>query len=250
MLKKLNSVLKNPALRSAFRAVVFSLALVLFGNSRSFGAFFLFIAVAFYFYLKPFFEAKKYFFSFLIFLVVALLAMSRLPAGIVKWNFVAAAVFGLAFFAFLGIKNLVFISRALIYEFLNNFIFFSVFVVFFVSDKSSGWIFLGYAAAVSAFFPLFRESIIMRSGRSERPERYNLFSASLTALTSQFILAVSYLPIGFLNSAAISLAAVLVLKDLAASHLRGDLNRFVILKNATIILIFSVIVFMASKWQP
>ena len=245
MLKKLNSVSKNPALRLAFRAIVFSLALAFFGSSRSFGAFFLFIALAFYFYLKPFFEAKKYFFSFLIFLIAALLAISRLPAESGKWNFIAAAVFGLIFFAFLGIKNLVFISRSSIYEFLNNFVFFLVFIVFFMADKSSGWIFWGYSAAVLSFFLLFRESIISRPGRD-----INLFSASLAALISQFVLAVSYLPVGFLNSAAISLAAVLVLKDLTVSHLRGDLNRQVILKNATIILLFSVIVFIASKWQP
>ena len=230
-----------------FRAVVFSLALAFFGNSRSFGAFFLFIALAFYFYLKPFFEAKKYFFSYLIFLVTALLAISRLPAESGKWNFIAAAVFGLAFYAFLGIKNLIFIHRSSIYEFLNNFVFFLVFIIFFMADKSSEWIFWGYGAAVLSFFLLFRESIILRTSHVLK---INLFSVSLAALISQFILAVSYLPVGFLNSAAISLAAVLVLKDLTVSHLRGDLNRQVILKNATIILLFSVIVFMASKWQP
>ncbi|MFA4872121.1 MAG: hypothetical protein WC610_03665 [Patescibacteria group bacterium] len=80
--------------------------------------------------------------------------------------------------------------------------------------------------------------------------KINLFSASLAVLISQFILIAAYLPIGFLNLAAISLVAVLALKDLTISHLYGHLNRSVILKNATMVLIFSVIIFIASKWQP
>jgi hypothetical protein len=233
------------------RAIVFSLILAAFGNSRNLGFFLLFIATAFYFYLRPFFEAKKYFFSFLIFLIVAALMVCCLLGD--NWNFIIAAILGAAFFAILGIKNLVFINRLPIYEFINNFIFFLVFVSFFISDKSSGWFFLEYLALFLAVFLLFRELISLRESQGHAlsiPARINLFSVSLAVLTSQIVLVVAYLPIGFLNSAAVSLAAVLAFKDLAISHLRGELNRSIVLKNATIVLIFSIIVFIASKWQP
>lgn len=256
MLKKLNLVSKNPALQSALRALIFSLTLAIAYNNRSFWTFFLFIAAALYFYFNPLFEAKKYFSSFLIFLVVALLAVSHLPTAAGKWNFLAAALFGLFFFILLGVKNLVFINRLLIYELVNNFLFFSLFMTFFLFDKSN-WFFLKYAAIFLAIFALFRTFLFSQNSlrRAEAlslpiSAKINLFSASLAVLISQFILIAAYLPIGFLNLAAISLVAVLALKDLTISHLCGNLNRSVILKNTTMVLIFSVIIFIASKWQP
>ncbi len=256
MLKKLNSASKNPALQSALRAIIFSLILAAVYNSRSFWLFFLFIVAALYFYFNPLFEAKKYFSSFLIFLIVALLAVSHLPAIAGKWNFFAAALFGLFFFILLGVKNLIFINRLLIYEFVNNFIFLSLFITFFLFDKSN-WFFLKYLIVFAAIFLLFRTFLFLQDSEQgiQAPSlpilaKINLFSASLAVLTSQFILIAAYLPIGFLNLAAISLVVVLALKDLTISHLFGNLNRSVILKNATMVLIFSVIIFIASKWQP
>ncbi|PIV31715.1 hypothetical protein COS33_01745 [Candidatus Wolfebacteria bacterium CG02_land_8_20_14_3_00_37_12] len=255
MLKKLKSVSKNPVLQSAFRALIFFLILAAVYNSRTFWSFFLFIAVALYFYFNPFFEAKKYFSSFLILLIIALLAINHLPTVAGKWNFFAAALLGLFFFILLGVKNLVFINRLLIYEFVNNFLFFSLFITFFLFDKSS-WFFLKYAAIFLAFFALFRvflfsQDSLWRAEASSLPisAKINLFSTSLAVLISQFILIAAYLPIGFLNLAAISLVVVLALKDLTISHLYGHLNQSVILKNATMVLIFSVIIFIASKWQ-
>lgn len=253
MLKKSNLALKSPALQSAFKVVVFSLALAGFYNYRSFWPFFLFAALALYFYFKSFLEARRYFSSFLIFLIVSLLTVYWLPDNAGKWNFIAAAAFGAVFFVFLGIKNLIFINRTFAYEFINNFLFFSVFAIFFLSDKSSNWFFFEYVAVFLAFFLLFREFILLQETRGlilPVSTKINLFSASFSFLISQFILAAAYLPIGFLNSAAISLAIVLAIKDLTASHLRGVLNQRIILKNATIFLIFSVIVFIASEWQP
>jgi len=256
MLKKLNSASKNPALQSAFKALIFSLILTAFYNYRSFWSFFFFIAIAFYFYFNPFFEAKRYFSSFLIFLIIALLAAGHLPITAGKWNFFTATLFGLFFFLFLGIKNLVFINRSLIYEFVNNFLFFSLFIIFFLFDKSN-WFFIKYSGAFLVIFLLFRNFLFLRDFQREIQApvslilaKINLFSASLAVLISQFILIAAYLPIGFLNLAAISLVAVLALKDLTISHLYGHLNRSVILKNATMVLIFSVIIFIASKWQP
>ena len=108
-----------------------------------------------------------------------------------------------------------------------------------------------------AIFLLFRNFLFFRDFQREIQApvslisaKINLFSVSLAVLTSQFILAAAYLPIGFLNLAAVSLVAVLALKDLTISHLSGSLNRSVVLKNATMVLIFSVIIFIASKWQP
>ena len=238
------------------KALIFSLTLAAVYNYRSFWSFFFFIAVALYFYFNPFFEAKKYFSSFLIFLVIALLTANYLPVIAGKWNFFTAVLFGLLFFLFLGIKNLVFINRSLIYEFVNNFLFFSLFIIFFLFNKSN-WFFIEYSAAFLAIFLLFRNFLFLRDFQREIQApvslisaKINLFSASLAVLTSQFILAAAYLPIGFLNLAAVSLVAVLALKDLTISHLYGNLNRPAILKNATMVLIFSVIIFIASKWQP
>ncbi len=256
MLKKLNSVLKNPALQSAFKALIFSLILTAVYNSRGFWPIFLFIVAALYFYFHPLFEAKKNFSSFLILLFVALLAASHLPVAAGKWNFFAAALFGLFFFILLGVKNLVFINRLVIYEFVNNFLFFSLFIVFFLFDKAD-WFFLKYAIIFLAIFALFRAFLLSQdflrgTQASNLPiaAKINLFSVSLAVLISQFILIAAYLPIGFLNLAAISLVVVLALKDLTISHLYGNLNRSIILKNATMVLIFSVIIFIASKWQP
>ncbi len=248
MLKKLSSVLKNPALQSAFRAAIFSAALLAVYNYQSFLSVVVFVAVGFYFYLKPFSGANQYFLSFLIFLISSLFIIHYSLFNIHNSLFIIlySLIFGLIFFLFLGIKNLVFINRSPIYDFINNFLFFAIFIIFFMADKSS-WFFVKYLIIFAAIFLLFREGSPTSVG--SRTSRV-LIPSALAFLVLQILWAVALLPIGFFNSAALSLVVVLALKDLIVSHISGVLVRKVVLRNITMVAIFTLIIFAASKWQP
>lgn len=255
MLKKLNSALKNPVLRLTLKATVVTGLLYLSVVGRR-----LFVigylAAAFYFYFKPFFGSKRRVGSFFVFLIVSLLAMSQLVAIAAPLKLMAAIILGMIFFFFLGAKNMVFINQPVIFDFINNFLFFLVFAVFFMADKSS-WFLIKYSAAFAAIFLLFWEFVALQELRTKAEisagpifAKKNLFSASFSVLISQFMLATSYLPIGFLNASALCLVAVLCLKDLAINHFHGSLDRTVVLRNASLAVIFSLLIFAASKWQP
>ena len=133
MQNALKSVLKNPALQLALEAVI--LSFLLYWSFFSWLAFIAFIFAVFYFYFSPSFSWQEYLSSFLILFVSSLALRPLIPAE--SWWGIAfyAGFFGL-FFILLGVKNLVFINRQLLYHFFNNTLFFLVFLVFFLTNKS------------------------------------------------------------------------------------------------------------------
>lgn len=77
----------------------------------------------------------------------------------------------------------------------------------------------------------------------------NLISAVLAFVLTQLSWAVNLLPIGGLNSASLALLIALILNDLTIHHLSGTLNRQIVLRNATIFIVLTLLVFGASGWS-
>lgn len=255
MLKKLKSALKEPASLSALKAVIFSVLLMLAVNHWLSAV--IFILASLFFYFSG--QSGNFFYSFLTILASSLIIIHKWSAVSGQWSVVfGATVFGVLFFILLAIKNLFFINRENYYHFLNNFLFFIVFLIFFQIGKEQ-FFWLWHLILFLAVFALFKEPLIQRDyfsggqAKSNFPinlQKINLLASGLAILIIQYGWAVSLLPIGFLNSAALMTASALILKDLLANYLNGLLSRRIVLKNITLFVISSLIIFMASTWQP
>lgn len=203
----------------------------------------LFLSVSFYFYWRPVFSSSQFFGSFLILLIVSFLAVKFL------WLDIAgiASILGLAalFYMLLGIKNLIFVNRSALYYLLISILLFLAFFFFFMADKSQFFLIKYLSVGLAAFF-LSREFLFFFV--QDFSKRRALITAGFSFLTIQSLWAISLLPIGFLNSAALALFAALILLDFTVNHFNGVLTRRIILRNATSWIVLSVIIFAASKW--
>lgn len=245
MLKKLNSVFRNPALRLIPKGLIFAGLLIWLLSIKPVGFFsvLLFLLVSFYFYWRPLFSGRQFLGSFLTLLVVSILALRFLNFTIL--GIVSGLGLGILFYWLLGIKNLVFAHRSAVYYLLNSFLFFLVFFFFFLIDKSRSFWFQ-YLAAGLAVFLLSKEFLSFFI--SDFPKRKTLAAAGFSFLVLELLWAVSLLPIGFLNSSALTLFAVLILMDFVIHHFNGTLTRKVILRNITSWIVLSIVIFAASKW--
>lgn len=242
MLKKLKSALKEPASLSTLKAAIFAVLLFLAASHWLFAV--ILVLAALFFYFSG--QSGSFFYSFLILLASSLIISYWLLVISYWLAIMSAAVFGVLFFILLAIKNLFFINRENYYHFLNNFLFFAVFLIFFQIDKAR-FFWLWYLVLFLAVFALFKELLIQRN---YFPSKINLLAVCLAFIIIQYAWALSLLPIGFLNSLALMTIGALILKDLLANYLNGLLSRRIVLKNITLFMISSLIVFVASIWQP
>ena len=196
-----------------------------------------------YFYWRPVLASRQFFGSFLTLLIISILALKFLNFTIL--GIASGFGLGLLFYWLLGVKNLIFAHRSAVYYLLNSFLFFLVFFFFFLTDKSQIFWFQYLAAGLGVFL-LSKEFLYFFI--ADFPKRKNLAAAGFSFLVLELHWAVSLLPIGFLNSAALMLFAVLILMDFIIHHFNGALTRKVILRNITSWIVLSTLIFAASKW--
>lgn len=272
MLKKLKSGLKNQASRlrnfspigfinliSLIRPIIFVFLLFWTSQTHSFLATAVFFAGSLYFYFSsPHFSSsptgsRELLSSFLI-ILIASFALTFYSQNL--FYFLTA---GILFFLILGVKNHLFRNISLIYQILNNFLLFFTLVFFFFSavkftSAPDKIVASGFISFFFLIFFLIREFLVwqfvpLRIRRQDKT-KINSFAAVFSFLIIQFARAIMFLPIGFLNSAALALVMALMLKDLITAHFNKTLDQFLIMKNITIVLIFGLVIFMASRWQP
>ena len=251
MLNALKSASKNPVLRLAGKTAIL-LSVIFFVNNFWWSAA-LFVLFAFYFYRRGATGDINLLYSFFVFLGIIIISRWFI---VQTWFFgIIIILSGLSFFVILGLKNLLFLKRSLFHHFLNNFLFLLAFLIFFFLDNPD-FFWLKYLAIIAAMYCLFKEFLLLLPEFSEEKslimpisdKKAALFSLCLAFLASQLLWADSLLPIGFLNSSAIMIVIVLIFKDLTANYFIGLLNKRLVLKNITIFVIFTLIIFMASKW--
>lgn len=249
----------------AFKSAVISGLLLMWGIGYYWLWLFLALALVFYFYLRPFFNTRQFLTSFFVFLAIAIISLEDF-ASLRQIRFVEEnlwvlvsifVLFWLIFFLILGIKNLAFINRHLLYYFLSGILFFLTFSLFFKSDKSilflSKYLILGLAIYfLSREFLnfIFGEGEFIKSSDFPILVKKNLVSITFCLLIMEFVWALSLLPIGFINTAGLALILVVILADFFLHYFKGGLNRFVILRNITLFMILFLAIFMGSKWSP
>jgi len=230
MALKLKSVLENQQLTLLFKALMFG-AFLLFTPPL------LFIIAALFLYFKPLFNTFSFFSSFIILLILSL----SLTNGLL-----AAILFSFVFYIILGVKNLVFINRWRWYHLLHLSLFYSTFLLFFLSDNTSNFFFKSFGLFLISVF-LLRE--FLKFAAADFPKRRLLISWALSLFVVEITWVIGLLPLGFLNSANLALLSVFALGDLTLHHFRGTLGRKVVLSTAALFVLLTLLIFATSQWS-
>ena len=244
-MEKLKSVLKIhvfPLLAPAIKTVLFGALLFLATEKKSLILFALFLFLAFYFYFRKLLEWRKFFYAFLALVFYSLIVINFFNGKV----FLAASTvfFALLFFLVLGIKNFVFINRETIFSFLYWALYFVAGIVFFAADKLTSLDLISHSFLIFlVFYLLLKESLEFLHPDTPRKKR-NLLALSASFLAAQSALIIRWLPLGFLNSAVMTTILIIVLEDLISYHLKGALSRQIIVKNAAVLAILTLLIFL------
>lgn len=247
MLKKLKSALKSHKdqfLPLTLKAIIFSLLLL--GASSSWLIATLFVLAAIFFYFKPFLNNRQFFSSFFILLAGSLFLTDEWSVLNGQWLLLISFGFGCLFFLLLGVKNLIFINRQGAYYFLNSLLLLTVFIFFFNLGGPRLFSF-NYLIIFLAILFLLREILSFVMPSISRQKK-NLISFGIAFLTLQFFWLISFLPINFFNAACLVLLITLIVEDFIFRHFFGAISREVILRNVTLMVILSIIIFGVSKY--
>lgn len=217
----------------------------------------MFFVCAFYWYFRSLLEWTTFLYLFILLVLYSYLGTSFLassPVGGATGGLfgdmpvvLAALFFGTLFFLLLGIKEFTFLRRQAIFNFLSGTLYFFIAGAFFIADKDSSGTFLFYfLLSFVAFHLLIKESVdfFVEDAPKRKKELLVVGSAMLVA---EFLSIISILPIGFLNSAALVILIIFVLEDLVYYHLKGTLDRQIVLNNVTILIICLLFIFATSK---
>ncbi len=205
----------------------------------------IFVLLGCYFYFVPNVNSRQFLASFLIILLFPAFLRQFLDSG---WFLTISLAYSAIFFVLLGLKNLIFINRRPIYCFLNGILVFTIFSLFFWSDKTGAFFFAKYVLVFFVSLFLFKEFLNV-SSESHSAQKNNLFAWSVSFLVLQIVWALSFLPINFLNAGALTLLIVLIFQDFILGRISGSMDRKLILRNITIFIALTLAIFGASSWS-
>jgi len=245
---KLKSVLKNPQLQLAFKALIFGGFLVLakLGGLGVVPVIF-FLLTAFLLYSRPLFNAFSFIVSFLLLVIVSLSVLKIFPY---EGNYFLLAVFfsSFLFYLLLGVKNLVFIDRAFWFNFFGLALFYAVFLIFFWADKSTFFVIKSLLLFLVVLF-LSRDFLSISVPDYPFPQKKTLASWLLAFIMLELAWVISLLPLGFINSANLAIMSVFLLGDVTINYLRGALTRRAILIDVTLFVVLLLVVFGTTQWN-
>ena len=204
-----------------------------------------FIAAALSMYARPLFDRYQTGFAFIILLLVSLLGMNIVSDS--RLFFPALAVFSYIFYILLGVKGYLFVKRGRLYYLSTLLIFYALFVIFFLSNKSE-WFLAKYLGVVIAAFLLFRAWLALVTSFNF-PKREAIASAIAALLVAQMLWAVTILPIGFISSATILLLLVFALSDFLVKHFTGGISRIFTLQHLIFFTAIAAFIFFTSNWS-
>jgi len=153
-------------------------------------------------------------------------------------------LFFFAFFLLIGISHFFFKDRFVVYGVFNTAVLLASFVVFFILfEKSLFWIFPFFIIVLL----LFRESLYFFDVQFKR--RIGVTSAVVAFLTSELLLVTKFMPLGILNGSIFLALFFLLLRDSLIAHFHGNLTKKLLLRQVTIFVFLTLIIFAISKWS-
>ncbi len=254
MVTKLKLLFRGQRLASALKALVFGgfLELVKIGNFGIIPILF-FLVAGLVLYNRPFLKSSAHLTAFLILSLVSLVILNKLNSPVLIITFLSAVAF--LFYIILGLKNLFFIYRSRWQYILGLSLFYFVFLIFFVLNKSAYFLWKEIGFVVTNFF-LLREFLVFVARDAKikdlmnRPlKKPSVIAAVITLLLVEEAWLINLLPIGFLNSANLELISVFLLVDLVRCFWQDNFVRRAILTDITIFVLTTLLIFATSQWS-
>jgi hypothetical protein len=246
MEERLKSVLKISQLRLILKSFIFA-GFLFWVKMSGFGILpiLLFLGLSIFLYFRTHqHNNSENISSFFILLAVSLAGISFLRH--VQFLLIAIAFFSFLFYLILGIKDLLF-SRRYEWNFIKNLLLiYSIFIVYFLTDKYNFFA-LKYSAIFIAIFLIIQEWFFWLEIKF--PKRYRLSALVFSFLILQLLWAVSILPLGFINSATIMTIFVYLMFDFCVNHFKGSINKKLVVRNSIILILSLFIIFLSTNWK-
>lgn len=246
MEEKLKSVLRITQLRLILKAVIFAV-LLFWVKISGFAvlAVFLFVLINSFLYFRGRgHNDSQTIYSFFVLLFVSLFGTGMLSH--VQFLVPAVVFFSFLFYLVLGIKELIFTHRNEYNYAKNILLFYSIFLIYFLSNKYD-WFFVKYLLVFISAFLLIHEWLSwLEQGF---PKRRQIIALVFSFLILQLLWAVSLLPFGFINSAAVLTLFVYVMLDFCKHHFKGTVNKELILKDSAATLLSLLVIFVFTNWK-
>ena len=204
-----------------------------------------FILASFALYSRPLFAGpynSRH--AFLVLLCVSILGMKIMADS--PLFFPGLFLFSFIFYLVLGIKEILFVKRSRIYYVAALLLFYALFIIFFLADKSSFYLFK-YSGAIIASLLLFREWLSIVSV-FHFPKREFISALAAAFITAQLLWAVALLPVGFIAASNLMILFVLILGDFLFAHFTGNLSKNFIIKYSILFLVLVLLIRGFSVW--
>lgn len=205
----------------------------------------LFLIAASFLYFRPSFVGPYYCrYAFIVLLGVAILGMKILGDTILFWP--GIFLYSFIFYLIMGIKEVSFIKRSRIYYVLALLLFYNLFSVFFLANKSELF-FFKYTAIILAIFLILREWLSLIS-TFHFPKREFIASAAATFIVAEFLWATALLPIGFIAASNFMTLLVLIIGNFLFNHFTGGLSKEFLTQQIIFLFLISIFIFLSSGW--
>ncbi len=234
--------------RLVSRAIVCAVALFLtYLLSFSFLAVVGFFFILLWAYLLETPDRRSFRFSFWLLQVLFLVALGSIPAPAP-----ILAIYAILMFFLLGLMNSVFVNRSFVYSLFSTVTLLCFFAVLFYGvplfSLGSVWdVALWFLADFAVVYFSFREYADVLGQGPEK--KLGLYGCSLGFVSSEISALAAFLPLGFLNAAAFLTMLILIAREVIFAHRRGVLNLSLVLREVTIFVVVSSVIFATASWR-
>lgn len=204
----------------------------------------IFLVVATALYSRPLLERYPTKSAFFVLLPTAMISLQMIEGTSLVLP--ATIFFSVVFYLILGIKNFMFIRRSRLYYVSALMLFYPVFNLFFLADKSELFL-VKYGLVFLTSYLLLREWLALIS-TFQYPERERVAALLGAFLLLQLLWATALLPIGFLNSANLMLLFTFVIAELLVNHFLGTINKNFLIQHGVFFGILFAIIYWTSSW--
>lgn len=239
MWTKLKSVLATPRLQLTFRSIAFGVSLYWLRVSEfSWLSSIVFLAIVGF----TFFRMHP---PSMFVVLGVLLGMIRTLDSL--WFVGGAALCGAVFFYLsFGIRQLVFVHRIGWYAVRNLLLLYFTYLLFFITDKSSGFWWQFILVLIAVFILIYEWLILFEQSF---PKRYVVAALALTFIIGELLWATILLPLGLINNSSLLILITYTLVYLTHHHFHGTLRKALSWGNALIFLTTLLIIFGSASWK-
>ncbi|MGC9611054.1 MAG: hypothetical protein ABSE68_02430 [Minisyncoccia bacterium] len=180
-------------------------------------------------------------------------AIPALPPGFLFYliSFLTALMFGGLIFLVLGVTNLVFRHRFVVFNILNTALAACLFLLlfYFKPDFLSGvFPVVFWFLAVFWVAGLLMKEVLVFGDPLSRGRNLRIITWTFGFLTAELAALCAFLPFGFINSTAFLTLLYILGRDVILARLRGFLDVPLVLRELAILAVFASIVFATVAW--